>query len=129
MIEFRAFEALIRYITSDRERITREHMMFLDFYQDLVKLIPDDLAKEFGSISAPTMTKGKNQEGYKMELNVTDYLWWKSVIEDGGRFVKGVSQVQRDIWDHLNKHVRQGALTDEQRMELIDLMKTPVDHG
>lgn len=123
MITFRAFEVLVGIITGSRERETNEHKEFMRFYQELVKIVPEIIAKEFGSIQVPTLVDRKLQEGYRMELNVTDFLWWKNIIDDeGGRFRDGVNSVQRDIWDRLTKLVRDNALSEDERKNLLLLM-------
>jgi hypothetical protein len=123
MISFRAFETLTSIITGSREREAREHDVFLQFYQALVKIIDDETAKEFGSIEVPTLIKGKLADGYRLELTVTDYLWWKTIIhDDKGRFVNGVSAVQRDIWDRMTKLVRDNTMSAEERTKLMELM-------
>ena len=123
MISFRAFEVLVGIVTGSRERETREHKEFMRFYQELVKIVPEPIAKEFGSIKVPTTVKGRLQDGYRLELNVTDYLWWKTIIDEGGRFVEGSGSVQRDIWDGLTKLVRDNALTEDERKNLMLLME------
>lgn len=125
MIPFRAFEKLIGFITGNRAQLTQDHMEFLEFYQDLVRIIPDDLATAFGSIVVPTMVNGEVHKGYRLQLNVTDYGWWRSVILDGGRFVESTFSVQRNIWDHLNSQTSEGSLTNEQKLELLNLLDDP----
>lgn len=126
MINFAAFEALIGFITGERKRQTQLHEEFLAFFQDLVKILPDDLAREFGKVTAPTMHGGQKRD-YLIELTVTDLLWWRTIVDEGGRFIAGTVAVQRDIWDHLNRQLLTGSLTDEQRLHLLNLMNQPTD--
>lgn len=122
MIQFKAFQTLVAVITGSRERETREHRAFMEFYHDLVQIIDEQTAREFGSIKVPTVVGKVHHDGYRMEMTVTDYLWWVTIVEDDkGRFVNGPTSVQRDIWDQLNKLVRKGSLTDEQRKAMLDL--------
>lgn len=120
MIPFRAFETLIGIITGAREKATRDHNEFMEFYQMLVGIVPDEIAKEFGRIKAPIKVKNVIHDTYLLELTVTDLMWWRTIIHDeGGRFVQGVHAVQREIWDQLNKLVSDWVLTDEQRNKLL----------
>jgi len=122
MIPFRAFEALVAFVKGDRDRVTQDHMEFLDFYQKLVSILPDDMAREFGRIDAPYV-KGSKTHGGQLELTVTDLMWWSTIFEEGGRFRDGTSVVQRNIWDHLNSAIRKGALSDEQKLYLLKLAR------
>jgi hypothetical protein len=122
MISFKAFEILISIITGSREREREAHQHFMGFYQELVRITPADVAKAFGSITAPTQHNGKIHN-YGLELTVTDCLWWKTIIEEGGRFTGSVSRVQRDIWERLNLQVREGWMNDENRHQLVSIMQ------
>ena len=121
MIPMKAFEALVGFITGNRAKITAEHEEFMHFYSELIKILPDELAREFGRISAPTWHKGQKRD-YQLELTVTDLMWWQTVVDDGGRFVEGALAVQREVWDHMNKSLRHGALTDEQKLQLLNII-------
>lgn len=130
MIPFKAFETLLAIISGSRERDRQEHLAFLRFYKDLVKIVPVEVGQAFGSIQIPTRVKGVVNDTYRMELNVTDYLWWETIIQnDGGRFVKPIASVQRDIWEQLNKQIRRGALNDEERDMLLSILDQNDDQG
>lgn len=122
MIPFKAFHTLIQIISGARERITREHMEFLEFYLQLVQVVPNDIATDFGRISSPVMI-GKTKHDYQIELTMTDFLWWKSAIMDeGARMVKTVGQIQRDIWDKLIQQIDSMALNEEEKGALMSAL-------
>lgn len=121
MIPMKAFEALIGFVTGNRAKIKEEHEEFMLFYGELVRILPDDLGREFGSIPAPTTHKGKDQS-YRLELTVTDLMWWRTVIDEGGRFSVSPLTIQREIWDHMNKTLQTGNLTDEQKLQLLNII-------
>jgi len=124
MIPFNAFKVLVSIISGSRERETNEHMAFLEFFKQLVGIVPDDMAREFGRINAPTTIKGNVDKSYQLELTVTDYLWWHGIIADDlGRFVDGPKAIQRQIWDRLTTLNRKHMLTEEQRSQLLGLVK------
>jgi hypothetical protein len=130
VIPFKAFETLISIISGSRERDRQEHLAFMRFYKDLVKIVPADVAQAFGSVQVPTRFRGVVNDTYRMELNVTDVLWWETIIQnDGGRFVKPIASVQRDIWEQLNKQIRKGAMTDEERALLLTILDENVEQG
>lgn len=122
MIQFKAFEVLISIISGARKRATAEHLDFLEFYKAVIGIVDNDIAREFGSIPVPTMVSGKEEATYRLELNATDLMWWRSVIvSEHGRFKQGVDQVQRDIWDRLVKQAGSSGLNEEQRQQLLDI--------
>jgi hypothetical protein len=122
VIPFRAFETLISIISGSREREKNEHDAFMEFYRNLVAIVPDNLAKEFGGVKVPTRHNGVITSSYNMELNAVDCMWWSSVIQDeGGRFAHGITSVQRSIWDRFNQMLGDGVMTDDERMALMAL--------
>ncbi len=122
MIPFNAFKSLIAIITGARQKETEEHQQFMEFYRELVKIVPDDVAKSFKSISVPTTVGNKVEKDYRLELTVTDFMWWESIVlKEGGRFVQSVYEIQRNIWDRLNTLVKDHNLTEEQRAAMLTL--------
>lgn len=122
MIPFKAFEVLIGIISGARERERQEHEDFLGFYNSLVRIIPSDIAKDFGSIEAPVKSKSTSKN-YRIELNVTDYLWWTNVIQnDKARFITSPAAIQRDIWEKLNTLVKREELSQEVKDQLMNIL-------
>lgn len=109
-------------INGSRKREEEEHRVFMDFYRELVKIVPAEVAKAFKNISVPTVVNGVLQEHYRLELNAVDFMWWESVIQEGGRFKDTVSQVQRDVWDRLSKFANTDYMTEEEKSTLMDLV-------
>lgn len=122
MIPFKAFHTLIQIISGARERITREHIEFLEFYLQLVQVVPNDIAADFGRIPTPVMV-GRSKRDYQLELTMTDFLWWKSAImDDGARMINTVGQVQRDIWDKLVTQVDAMTLNEDEKGALMNAL-------
>ena len=122
MIPLSAFQVLVDVITGARAQATKEHMEFMEFYKALVNIVDEQTAKEFGNVEVPTRIKGKVEQGYRLEINSTDLLWWQSlIVNDNGRFEAGASAVQRAIWSRLNTMAKRGALTAEQKALILDL--------
>lgn len=122
MIPFKSFVVLIEVISGARKKATEEHLDFLEFYKDLVSIIDHDTAVEFGSLQVPTVIKGVLHENYRLELNPTDYTWWRSIIiDEKGRFKEGPQSVQLRIWDHLVSQTRMIDMTPDQRQRILNL--------
>lgn len=122
MLDSRIFKALGDLVVTARSRRDAEHREFMAFYRDLVETLPTEVLEAFGSVAAPATIKGEACN-YRLELNATDYIWWKKEIEEkGARFTAGPSSIQLDILTRLAKTAEDQRLQPAERKALLALL-------
>ena len=118
-MKVKTISKLFSLVTKVEERKTKEHLEFLDFYQELVLQTSSELTKKFGEL--PVETEGGTA---LLSVDPVDFGYWHTAIKNGVRFKKGASQVKLDIYNRLANKVKDLSMTAEERSEFIQLVKS-----
>ena len=117
------FAALASFFVKVDVAETAKYIEFLDFYETIVRNTPTAAVKKFGRLNVSTRIGGENKT-FGLILTATDFMWWKSNIENGARFVNGIDAVQRAIFSQLSELAESLDITKESRAELLDILKS-----
>lgn len=116
---FRAVAALAMNAMGNRKQ---EQQEFLSFLRELVESVPEEVTREFGTLSGIKAVKDGTEHDWGIMLNVTDYLWWKDKFEQGYRFAERPERVQAKILARLAKVAEGQGLDAEGRRTLLAIL-------
>ena len=109
-----------------KKRREREYAEFLSFYRTLVETMPSEMTALFGTLDGISVDCRGKKESFRIELTVTDFLWWKSRIENESlRFVYGIPAVKAAMLDHFSRKAELHRLSPEERVKLLELLEAP----
>lgn len=121
------FRAVGELALGAKRRREAEYASFLSFFRELVETLPAEMTSLFGHMSnvGVTLRDGKTAN-YGIELTVTDFLWWKSAIEqDGVRFTSGPESLRRSMLTRFSKQAEAYRLEPEERKKLLAMIDPP----
>ncbi len=111
----KSIEKLVGFINRASDKADKEHQDFLKFYEDIVRVTPPEMARNFGKL--------KTDSG-SIELTATDFMYWHTAINDGWRFPSGAADIKLKIFNHLAEMSESLAMTAAEKSELIDILKS-----
>lgn len=124
MIGTPIFHALAALAGTAKSRRLDEHKQFLLFYRELVETFPTDACVSFGNMGGIEVKTKDGVKKYGLELNATDFMWWKNEIENQGvTFVKGPAAVQSSMLYRLGKSAETERLEPSERKRLLELLE------
>jgi len=119
------FRAIADLALSAKRREDKAHTDFLSFYRELVETLPSEMVDIFGQLTGVDVRiKSGKEAKWGIQLTATDFIWWKSQIEDEGvRFVHGPLSVQRSMLDLFSRSADARRIPPEERKKLIALLE------
>ena len=110
---------LIEFAKGTAKRRTKEHLEFLDFYEQVVIATPPEVSKQFERLQVE-VDGGKS---FALDLNPQDWGWWSTRIKEGLRFKLSAQQIKSSIYHRLSKCAGSQSMTEAERKEFIAIVK------
>lgn len=123
-MNFKLFKAIGELVNQAKIRETEEHMKFLEFYRELVLNLPSESISQFGMLDVSVIDTDGKRQLFGIILTVTDYVWWKALIENGARFVRSPEVVKADMLAKFSEQAEMSRLTVDERKELLKLLES-----
>lgn len=120
------FKAVADLAVGAKARRDAEYQDFLSFYRDLVETLPTEAVTAFGSMKVEVVEAGAIKSGWAIELTPTDFIWWKSKLEQGEvRFTGSADSVKLSMLSRIAKKAEAHRLSPAERKTLLALLDEP----
>ena len=102
----------------------QELQEFLDFYKNIVELIPAEASKAFGRLSVEVYVyKTKRNANYGIDLTVTDYVWWVDQFKyNKVRLIDSPIDIKHKILNRITETIESYLTSPEHKKALMELL-------